>query len=222
MILEELADNLFHVNYGTQREMNTAFMRVQAHYDFAEFRGRSFTQGQFEAWYTANYPVARQKGRFTYSTDWNGVNVPSDALRPFYEGNFDPLSSEEQGLLAMFENRRHASYYLIGTYGASSPILPHEISHGMFHLIPEYRKQVVAALGKLDGTSKTRLVKLLTQLLYHPDVFEDEMHAYLLANIAEFRKLGISSSSMEAVHRELTGVFDRHYKPKNPARQIVH
>src|SRR3989338_320286 len=119
MLLEEIARGVLHVNFGTQRELASTFVRFQEFFESPHFRGRVFSMEEFVGWYVANSDNGKATGRFTYFEEFLGFNVPSFALQPFLEGKFDPLSSPEQDLLGSISAKKGEPFYLIGTFGRS-------------------------------------------------------------------------------------------------------
>jgi len=114
------------------------------------FSGRIFSLEQYMDWYAARY------GDFTYYQDWEGFNVPSTALRPFYEGKFDPLSEKEKRLLRLFENLRKR-FYIIGIHeGGAKNSLTHELAHALFFMDASYRRAVHAAMRGFDTSALTK------------------------------------------------------------------
>ena len=131
------APGIFVVRFTTQYELASTFLRVQEHYESTRFKNRVFTLEEYMDWYAERF------GAFTYFEDWSGFNVPSTALRPFYDGTFDPLREKERRLLAMFRRIREP-FYVIGI--ASEQDLHHELAHALYYMQPEYRKAVNAAM----------------------------------------------------------------------------
>src|SRR3989344_5791982 len=99
--LENLTDKLTLVEFASRGELAHAVVRIQEHFESPELRGRRFTLEEFMMWYTKNSPNGRKTGRFTYTTDWQAFNLPAEAFRLFYDGEFDPLSHEEKPFLKM-------------------------------------------------------------------------------------------------------------------------
>lgn len=165
-----VADGIFLVRFETQYALASTFLRIQEHYESSRFRGRVFTLEDYMDWYAATF------GAFTYFEDWSGFNVPSTALAPFYEGQFDPLLRKEQRLLRLF-SRERSPFYVIGATSATD--LTHEVAHALFFLRPSYRTAVLAAMREHDTRA---LTKDLAARGYHRRVLTDEAHAYLVSS----------------------------------------
>ena len=98
---------IYLIESKTRQDLAATFMRVQEYYESPVFGGRTFSVGEFAAWYASEY------GAFTYCQDWSGFNIPSWVLEPFRNGGFDPLTDKEKNLLNFFKNI-HDSFYIIG------------------------------------------------------------------------------------------------------------
>jgi hypothetical protein len=151
--------------------MAKTFLRFQEFYESPKFRGKIFSLKEFKDWYKTT-----RKGKFTYYTDWAGFNIPSTVLRPFYDKQFKNLTVRELTLLRKFKDIK-GKFYIIATTGKSSMTLNHEISHARFYINGSYRKEILAALGRVNTTS---IAKWLLGLGYDQSTLLDEIHAYLL------------------------------------------
>lgn len=158
----------------SQDELGMTFMRFQEHYESANkrFRNNIFTVGQLRNWYSETY------GSNSYHTHWVGFNFPSKVLRPFKDGLFDPLTSEETGLLHLLKYRND-DFYIIGAQ--TKDILRHELSHALYASNPKYREEIDTFLirnkNKLSKTNKYILDKG-----YCKEVLNDEIQAYITDN----------------------------------------
>jgi hypothetical protein len=169
----EIRPGIFLLEFPTQYELASTFVRVQEHWESRRFRSKVFTLEQYMDWYAAEF------GNFTYFQDWAGFNIPSEALEPFRKGRFDPLSQKEKKLLRLFAGRTGDFYVIALTRNdPDRTSLKHELAHALFHTQPEYRRAVRGHLREHD----TRSVRhKLLEMGYHPHVLEDEVHAYVLS-----------------------------------------
>jgi len=209
--LEEVVDNLYHLKFPEQEDLGRTFVRFQEHYEGAEFRGKIFTLDEFEKWYIPNSEQGKKTGKFTYYEDWTGYNVPSKTLEPFFQGNFNPLSEHEENILNAFENKRKNKFYLIGTLqDATSADIGHEKAHGLFYLNPEYRTKILEVLGNMNPKDKKIVENFLISLgSYHPEVYDNEIHAYLLDRRC-IGKNGVSSPGLKIAGKEIKKIFKKY------------
>ena len=165
--------------FDTQKDVASTFLRFQEHYESPEFRGKIFSLEEFKKWYVQNSPKGKETGEFTYYSDWNGFNIPSSVLKPFYQGKFDPLSEQERKFLERFKDEPEP-FYVIGVHRATKKfyaLLGHEVAHGLFYTDETYRNEVLKLLSKFD----TELIREeLRSKGYHEQVLDDEVHAYII------------------------------------------
>src|ERR1035437_10032699 len=136
-----IRDDIFLLEFETQFELTSTFLRFQEFYESPEFQGKIFTLKEYKKWYT------KVKGKFSYYTDWGGFNIPSKVLKLFYLGKFDPQSKSEKQLLDLFKDDK-GKFYIIGTYRRNDrkwkdSMIMHETAHALFSLDIKYRTQVL-------------------------------------------------------------------------------
>jgi hypothetical protein len=211
MKFKEVAKDIFLLDFKTQNKLTSTFLRFQEHFESPKFRNKIFTLEQYKKWYVKNSPRGKKLGKFTYYSDWGGFNIPSYILEPFYEGKFDPLTKAEKMVLNLFENKRGANFYVIGTFANKKEVLKHELAHGLFYTNPKYKKQVQNVLHKLDQSLRKQLNRYLGSLGgYHKSVFEDETHANILTNLDSLDKKGIVSPEVKEASKRLEKIFKKY------------
>lgn len=177
----EITPKVIHFKMKTQEAMIDAFMRMQERAESVneEFRRRPFTVGEYRSWYnTHNAPV------FDYPHTVIGVNFPDTVIRPFIDGDFDPLTQGEKEIVDCLRGRR-GSYYLIGTFESASSAMEHEICHGLYYTDAKYKAEVTKVLATLPAKIRKKAFSVLSQS-YHADVLTDELHAYMATGYADF------------------------------------
>ena len=209
MKIEKISRGLYQIIGDSAKELGMAFLRIQEYYESVKFKGKIFSVDEFKEWWVKKSSLGKNAGRFSYCRYFDGFNIPSKALKPFYEGKFNPLTKWEEMLLTQLEKIREKKFYIIGTRKkADTSILKHEIAHSFFSKFPEYRVKVRRALNKLDSKSKKKLDKYLKEIDYHPSVFEDERHAYLLAGHRELKtEAKISIDKIQPVSMALNKIY---------------
>jgi hypothetical protein len=190
---------IFLVSFPDQHTACSTMMRFQEHYESPRFRGKVFTREDYEDWY------ATERGKFTYYEDWSGFNLPSRVLNAFKKGAFDPLTEKEKALLKLVGSRAKGDSYVIGCIKGDAQTLAHECVHGLFAIFPKYRKDVLVTIAR-HPTALLR--KKLGRMGYHPDVFDDEINAYLLTGATNIFPLGTCKGPL---YRELMETFERHF-----------
>jgi uncharacterized protein with PQ loop repeat len=207
--VRQIKPYLYHVNFRNMYEMASMFLRFQEYYESPEFKGKVFTLKEFKKWYSKNFG---RDGKFTYYEDWSGFNIPSEVLKPFYEGKFDPLSKKEKALLEEFKDVK-GDFYIIGTFDSYKYIdetLRHEIAHAMFRYNPEYKKEIIAALG--DEKYEDIVDVLKNKWGYNNSVIQDETHAFLLTNRELMTEAGLNIDKYSEVIKKITEIFNKYNK----------
>jgi len=201
--VDELPYGIFHVKFLSQQLMASTLLRFQEHFESIEFRGKVFTLKEFIAWYVSI------KGKFDYYEEWDGFNLPSEVLKPFYEGKFDPLAQEEIEFLELFRYRKENFYVICTLDDGRMEAVKHEFAHALFYTNSEYRRQVAEILKRYDVQDIAQY--LLTKLLYHHIVLVDEVHAYLLSEMAYLEEQGFDITKYREAHLKLNEVFERYF-----------
>lgn len=184
MKITKISEEIIHVHYQEQEALTRAFCRLQEAYESPnpEFQNRPFTLGEYREWYSKEF------GAWTYYTDWNGFNLTSDALKPFIDGLFDPLTEEERELVNALRHR-NGDYYVIGTHEDDNSF-PHEICHALYCVNQPYREDMTEAVENLTNTES--IEKQLIAMGYAEDSLTDELHAYLAVDSKHIRdKFGV-------------------------------
>jgi hypothetical protein len=202
IVINEVLPRVYHLKFDSKPEMAATFLRFQEYYESPNpaFRGHSFTLDQYKAWYI------EQMGCFSYYTDWGGFNIPGDVLKPFVEGQFDPLSDQELGLLdAVSGISRQQPFYLIGANDPRS--MAHEMAHALWYVNRAYHKKMSALLNRIPSDFKDQFLGTLRDTGYCLDVVEDELQAYLLGDDTFFQYQGMDITPYSATITAMRKVF---------------
>ena len=197
----KITDKIFVLKFKNQYEITSTFLRFQEHYESPKFRRRVFDLDEYKKWY------ASINGKFSYYKDWNGFNIPSYVLRPFYDGKFNPLSEKEQKLLNLFKNER-GNFYIVGVHSKieeKNNLLKHEIAHGLFYTMPHYKKKILKEIKKFSLNHLKK--ELLSTGGYSIEVINDELQAYSLSSS---RKL--KSKIPKRLKRNINLIFNEELK----------
>lgn len=185
--VKQIKARAYHLMFDTLYDLTMSFVRIQEFYESPNpnFRGQEFQLEDFIDWYATKYG----KGVFTYTTDWAGFNVPSHIVQDFFKKIPPSRLRLKEKLIAealkgvgidVFDTDT-PPYYVIGsTKNDEKGVLDHEIRHGMFYLMPEYRCAMEEAIRKyrLQG-----LRSWLMRAGYAKHVVVDEIQAYILTGL---------------------------------------
>lgn len=207
---EVLADKIHLIIFDTQEDITSTFLRFQEHYESPEFKGKFFSLEEYKTWYIKNSPKGKKTGKFTYYSDWNGFNIPSYILEPFYSGKFSPLSSQENEFLELFKDKQ-SPFYIIGIHKSIKKLgalLEHEIAHGLFYTDNNYKSEVLKILSKFD--IEPIKAWLRSNAGYHEQVLEDECHAYSIASVKE-----LETVIPKDLTRSLKEIYEKYLRLNN-------
>jgi len=206
MKVEEIIKNIFWLDFDTQEDLCSTFIRFQEYYESPKFKNKIFTIEEYKKWYSEKY------GSFTYYTDWSGFNFPSYILQPFYDGKFNPLSEKEKIILNNFKEIKE-KFYIIGTYEGDTNTLEHEIAHGLFYIDEHYRKEVKSII-ELDIKHEVPEMKKVSEYIlldYHQDSLIDEINSYILFDQDRLIEYGINMNSLSFTTKRLK-ILNERYK----------
>ena len=194
--------DIVHLEFDTKYNMNNYMLRFQEHYESPEFSGKIFTLGEYREWYI------KTTGDFNYHNQVEGMNFQSRVFDPFLRGLFDPLTEEEKELVERV-GRGSSFKYLIGTFeGGDHDVYEHEVCHALFGTNDNYKKQIEKVLKKYD---LKKISKWLKNQEYGEHVLLDEIHAYVICNLAYLKEAGLEVD--DKMHTELLKIR-RKFKPK--------
>jgi len=203
-----LDDNIILLIYPTDYALTSSLLRPQEFWDSRKFRGKvGFTLEEYMDWYATQ---KSNKGVFDYFTHVVGMNVPSKALIPFFEGDFDPLSDKEKVSLDLVKNHflNGDRFSLIGiSQSGERRSLIHEIAHGLYHTDLTYKKKVLQVISKIHSQDRESINNFLKNQGYHRATYWDETHAYVLADLQVLRSYGVKTKRFEEANRELRRIF---------------
>ena len=214
MKLYKISNKIYHVQFNSQSNLSLTFLRFQEYYESPKFKGKIFSLDKFKDWYIKNSSKNKNIEKINYYKDWEAFNIPSYILKPFYKGKFNPLSQEEEKLLELLKNIKEKKFYVIGTLKKrNKKDIKHEIAHGLFYTNNKYRRNVKKILKKIDKEEKNKIINLLIKIEgYSKKVLEDELHAYILADLAWLRRNRMKITKLKNIHQMLDQNFNKFYK----------
>lgn len=171
---------VFNLVFPNQYLMTATLMRFQEHYESPKYRGKNFGTEEFMDWYASS-----KGGNFSYFEDWTGCNFPSCVLEAFPRLSVKEATVRDL-LTEQAEKYQYDQFYVLGTTQGDEA-LPHEMVHALFHLSPAYAADV-KRLCRAHATKLKPLFRWFQKVGYHPQVFNDEVNAYLLTGLPDVLK----------------------------------
>lgn len=216
----KIADNtaIVDVQYNTRYELCSAFMRVQEFYesDIPSIKDNYFTIEKFMDEY------AKKNGGFSYTMDWSGFNIPSNAYFNWYGLYRNNLLEKEKALdcriIAGLHNAGFDSmnndlkFYIIGSYKEcprQAAVIQHEIAHALYSLDEEYKYHSDLTCAVLPF--RDDIIAVLKEWGYSDSVIKDEVQAYARTNCKgdweHFPKVDTDNTEFKELVESLQVVF---------------
>lgn len=177
--IKEVKPRVFCLTFKECYDLSMFFLRYQEHYESPnpKFRGKSFELLDFMKWYSKKYG----HGAFTYPSDWGGFNIPAHVVSTVWSYDLNDRNLYDYEMREVYrkccEKYPDGKFYLIGVYGKGGS-LRHEIAHGFFYTIPEYREEMTRLVKALKPSIYKSMCKHLKRIGYTPGVYVDECQAY--------------------------------------------
>jgi hypothetical protein len=185
--VKEVKPKIFHLNFKDPYQCAMHFLRYQEYYESPnpKFRNHAFSLVDFMEWYSETFG----NGSFTYPLDWAGFNVPSNVITMVHSLGIPDKNKYDQVMLdvhAACSQKAGGDFYLIGSTGNKTKNLftmKHEVAHGMFYLIPKYKKEMATLVSELKPNFRNSMFKVLKRIGYTSHVYVDECQAYLSTGV---------------------------------------
>lgn len=206
-ILREVKPKIFLLDFRNSYDLAMHFVRYQEFYESANplFRDNTWTWVEFMKWYSKKHG----KGAFTYAIDWQGFNIPGDTIEKVWAMGIPDVNEYDK---RMFEiamqcrDQAKGDFYLIGATGRTS-VLKHEIAHGFFYTVPEYKAEMTQLNKDLDPVFRKKVNATLKTMGYTPKVFVDECQAYLATGVSEQFTMPIKTED-----KAFISTYNRYYR----------
>jgi len=205
--LTEVKPKVFLLDFKNNYDMAMYFLRYQEFYESASpnFRGKQFILINFMEWYSKKYG----KGVFTYPSDWAGFNIPGNIIKQIWDLGIMDRTKYDYVMKDVHDQcaKKYDNFYLIGAVGKSHA-LKHEIAHGFFYTIPEYKKEMTRLVKTLDENTYKSMCKSLKTMGYTPKVYIDECQAYLSTGLTEAFAVYLNKGKQ----KQFTSLYNKYYK----------
>ena len=183
--LQDLGQNIFLVTEkNSEYRIADLYIRYQEYFECPNpaIRGQAFTLKDFKKW----YQETKGKDTFTYATDFTGFNIPSIVISEVItKGILDPNKYDTimKFIFKKLISINSGNFCLIGYKKGWDFALPHEIAHALYFLNPDYREEMQNCLYTLTALQRGKICQILRNHLYGEQVLDDELQAYLSAEI---------------------------------------
>lgn len=216
--LNEILPCIFHFSTENAYDLGMTFLRYQEYYENPEWKGRVFTIFEFMDWYVKK----NEDTVFTYPNDWGGYNIPSWVIYELQEKipDWNPYDNVIREVTSKVENKFNVtrkSFYLIGTSSADEKderqYIKHEIAHGLFFTDERYKQEMLEEVKNIPKKLYKDICGVLHgPLSYHPDVFDDEIQAYLSTGLVSELKEVIPKEERTNLRKPFKKIFNKYTK----------
>jgi hypothetical protein len=232
--VRQLNKGIVLAEFDSFGELGRAFVRAQEFFESPrkQFRGKFFTLESFQQWYRDNQS---ESGKFTYSMDFGGYNIPGEVYCDFVVKFMDNMSDEEYELFDKVNRLTNmcckvsSKFYLIGCKRGDRVTLNHEVHHAFYKLYPKYHDTVRWILKQsLLDVSFDPIKRYLIDNMYTEEVFSDEIAAYLMFEEKELKKANINLKVYQTITEQLLQLFNLYKRrrlwrnPKGQTRTERH
>jgi hypothetical protein len=219
-----LLPHIYVLSFETQYELCMSLVRMQEFYESPKFKGRYFTLEQYMDYWCKEFG----DGAFTYTTTWNGFNLPGKVIYDWIQKFDEPYDRRKESCDGTKTLRDREVYflkqikklmdkemgftldddlekiYVIGTHKNDRAkdrrqVIEHELAHAMYYLYPEYRRGCKKLLKSISKREYWEVKNALIREGYVKNVIDDELQAYFSTeNICEYGY--VLKSKAEFVH----------------------
>ena len=188
-------EGVYLIEAESQYMITSTFMRLQEYYEspMIDIRKKVFSIERYMDRYAEEY------GNFTYTTDWNGFNVPGYVVQAFFNDfSHKNLLKKEKLLKSLLQDvlKNDKPFYVIGIHKEKSEI-EHELAHSFYYLDINYKIAMNDfAMFSLSKKIRHTIFKELKKMGYDESVLLDELQAYLATSSFWYlwRKFGFSTA----------------------------
>lgn len=212
---------LWHVLFDKQTDMTLSFLRVQEYYESPKFRNKQFHLDDYVQWYSEKY-----KKPFDYHLEIGAHNIPGYKFEQFMIAHEDQnmLSTKEAKVLNCLweEIEVHVctgeDFYIIATckdIPDRKGYFEHEFRHGLFYLLPEYKRDIMTVLRKYATNREVKKFRNLLSKDYGANVLDDEVHAYALTSYNpynEAKRIKDLPKGLRALRNNLKEIERKYYR----------
>lgn len=176
---------MYHLYFDDARELSMAFFRYTEFYEskYDQIRGKKFTWVQQMGFYCREY-LQDNNADWSYGSDWGGFNIPLSVIKQVHDLGIPDPNHYDSLMIAIhdmvFCDSLGKETYLVGTSSSTEKsLLRHELTHAMFHIDEEYRKESTLIIESAPRKLEDALKEVLRNANYPDKVHIDEIQAYI-------------------------------------------
>jgi len=182
--VSEVRPRIFFLKFKNRYDLCMQFVRYQEFYESpsSRFRDKAFNLLDYMEWYSKD----KDRGCFTYPNDWSGFNIFGDIIKQVWDLGISDRNQYDYEMKMLYqkflEQYPDGKFYIIGACG-SGITMKHEIAHGFFYTIPEYKYEMTQLVKSLKKPFFKSMCNSLRDIGYARRVYIDECQAYLSTGV---------------------------------------
>lgn len=207
--LKQLNNHIFVLSFDDEFTMSMCFLRWSEYTECSDpkINGKIFTILDFVESYT------RDRGTFSYTSDWSGFNIPSRRFEQYPFGYIKDRNKYDDFMESVVTFIKSAigsqePFYLIGHLTGATSVVDHETAHAMYDRMPAYKQEIQELILTVFSDKKSdEILSCIAEMGYSKEVLEDEMQAYLSTGLSEeLEKLGLKKKKLQ----QFVDVFEKY------------
>ena len=208
--IKEVFPNVFAVVVKNDYQRGMLFCKVQ---EFYECSNKKFINKRFSIWEFQQWYAKKNKGVFSYPSDYEGFNVPLEIAVKFQRINAieTPYDKKIKEITDTISSTRKKAY-IIGVKSLRSRVFKHELCHALYFLNKDYKKDADKITNSLNKKEYKRFVANLKKLGYNKNVIKDEIQAYMATDVDERVLKNICNKN--SLHKRYKSVLSKYSKKR--------
>jgi hypothetical protein len=204
--------NVLFFEFESHKEMLMTMFRIQEYYEspFDKIRNNYFTVEQFIDAYM------EEDGELDYFAKWGGFNVPSHIVKDFFFNFRFDLTDREKILKKGIEENLSSkdSFYIIAALKGQATCMQHELAHALYYLDKDFKDKALELVLSMPPETRNQMHTVLGGMGYTPEVFDDEIQAYLSTSDKKYLKeqFKINSDDIKSTTDSLKKLLKKYLK----------
>jgi len=206
--IKQLHDQIWLITFKNPVDLAMHFLPFQEFYESPNPRFRNnpnFDTLAFIEWYAKEHD-----NLFTYTTDWNGFNIPDYV--------FDRLNTSNKYITKMKRivnniinpNKDERKFYVLGCLIGDDDTLDHELAHAFYYINEPYKTACLEILNTYHEVRKS-FGEWLKIVGYTDEVLDDETQAYLSTGMTDAAEKCLEAKQAPHV-QEVVDKFEENFQ----------
>lgn len=223
MITKIIDKKILYVEYPNNKELNLATYRSDSFWEGdPSLVGRKFSTDEWLDTISddnGNFNIYEWQGVMQgYLEYWDGMNMSLTDFNRFVKKFNGELSQREKDVKKFADKLDRGGYIIYVATGGLVTTLRHEFAHAFAYVYPEYKKSVQAIVDSITPEIKDKFIRGLAMSGYNPDVYNDEIQAYIVGyDPIEYQSYfpELTPEEVQLYFEQITAIFDVYYNKAN-------